>query len=75
MDTLHYWRYCLSIERNLEKTIDFVEVCYDNDSAYSYEYAKIILLACSEIDVICRLLCKTIDPATDFDDSSREQEI
>ena len=26
------------------------------------------MLACSEIDVICRLLCKAIDPNSDFDD-------
>ena len=66
----YYWEYCLSIEKNLERTTDFVEVCSHNETTYSFEYVKIIMLACSEIDVLCRLLCKEIDPTSDYDDSS-----
>ena len=66
----NYWNYCLSIERNLEITTNFVEVCDDNDKTYSFEFAKIIMLACSEIDVLCRLLCKAINPSSDFEDST-----
>ena len=66
----NYWQYCLSIERNLEKTLDFVDISFNNKTTYSFEYAKIIMLACSEIDMLCRLLCKAIDPSTDFDDTS-----
>jgi len=64
----NYWNYYLSVEKNLIKTIDYVEVCPQNDATHSIEYAKIIMLACSEIDALCRLLCKAIDPKSDFDD-------
>ena len=63
----NYWQYSLSIERSLERTTDFVEVCSDNDMTYSFEYAKIIMLACSEIDVLCRILCKEISQSSDFE--------
>ena len=69
-DVNNYIQYCSSIEQNLKDTISYVEVCDSNDSTYSFEYAKIIMLACSEIDVLCRLLCKEVDPLTDFDKSA-----
>lgn len=65
-----YWQYSLYIENDLKNTMRFIEPCFDNHSSYSSEFAKIIMLACSEIDVICRLICKEIDPTTDFDDDS-----
>ncbi len=63
-----YWKYCLYIEHNLEVTSQYVEICENNYSTYSNEFAKIILLACSEIDVICKLLCKEIDSGILFDE-------
>jgi len=69
-DAGSYWRYCLSIEQMLNKTTDYVEICSNNSSTYSFEYAKIIMLACSELDVMFRLLCKEIDSGLDFENSS-----
>jgi len=68
----NYWQYCLSIERNLAKTTDFVEVCEANKDTYSFEYAKIIMLACSEVETLCKLLCNEIQPDCGFTDSARK---
>ena len=62
-DLFHYWRYCLLIEGDLETTAKFVDIQRDNYATFSAEYSKITLLACSEIDVVCRLLCKEIEPS------------
>lgn len=66
-DLYRYWQYCLYIEKNLEETTRFVEVCDENSSTYSAEYAQIISLTCAEIDSICKLLCSAIDSSIVFD--------
>lgn len=71
-DLSHYWQYCLYIEKDLEDTTRFVEVCENNQSTYSAEYAQIISLACSEIDVICKLLCEEINPDIIFDNDKNK---
>jgi len=52
------WQYFLSIEQSLINTLNYVHYHDDNKNAYSNEFAKIILLSCSEIDVILKQLCK-----------------
>lgn len=53
-----YWGYYLSIEKMLEKTRQYVSPSFNNKNTYSDEFAKIILLSCSEIDSILKYLCK-----------------
>ena len=54
----YYWSYYLSIEKMLEDTRRFVASSDENKNTYSDEFAKIILLSCSEIDSILKLICK-----------------
>lgn len=54
----YYWSYYLSIERMLEDTRRFVAASDENKNTYSDEFAKIILLSCSEIDSILKIICK-----------------
>ena len=54
----YYWSYYLSIERMLEDTRRFVATSDENKNTYSDEFAKIILLSCSEIDSILKIICK-----------------
>jgi hypothetical protein len=56
-----YWQYYLAIELSLEETTRFVEATPDNYKTYSIEYARLLLSASSEIDVVCKLLCQKID--------------
>jgi hypothetical protein len=56
------WYYFLSIEKDFNGTIDFVHLSPANAKAYSNEYAKLILLIGSEVDVIAKRLCKKVSP-------------
>lgn len=53
-----YWSYYLSVEKMLINTVQFVSPSEENKNTYSDEFTKIILLSCSEIDSILKLLCK-----------------
>lgn len=56
-----YWSYYISIEKMLINTIQYVAPSKENKNTYSDEFTKIILLSCSEIDSIFKLLCKLND--------------
>lgn len=70
-----YWKYYKSIEKDFLNTIRFVELdlgsngLYDssllpsnkgNSEVYSTEYVRLYLATCSEIDVICKAICKIL---------------
>jgi len=55
--TLH-WNYFLSIEAEFIETLKFVEIDKDNFKTFSTAYTKIILSACSEIDVLLKQIGK-----------------
>lgn len=57
-----YWQYFLAIEADFAATARYVEICEDNFKTYSVEYAKHLLASASEIDVLCKILCKKLDP-------------
>lgn len=54
------WYYFLSLEQDLSNTSRFVEPQGQED-VYSFEFAKIIILACTEVESAFKLLCKEID--------------
>lgn len=56
--TLHYWQYFIALEADLAATARFVEPVRPNMLCYSLEFARIILSAGSEIDVLCKVLCQ-----------------
>jgi len=55
---LHYWQYFVALEADLAATARFVEPAQANMSTYSIEFARILLGAGSEIDVLCKVLCQ-----------------
>lgn len=57
-----YWQFFVSLESALGATTNFVEFSNDNYETYSIEFARIILSAGSEIDVVSKVLCDTIQP-------------
>ena len=63
----HYWQYYLALERSFDKTTQYVELHANNNATYSIEFARILLSSCSEIDVICKLLCKRINSIGKFE--------
>ena len=56
------WYYFLSLERDFSKTEDFVHVHPANENTYSNEFAKLLLLIGSEVDVVAKMLCSKIAP-------------
>ena len=58
---LHYWNYAELLNEELGNTARFVEPDVSNYQTYSLAYTNIILSACSEVEIVCRLLCQTID--------------
>jgi hypothetical protein len=55
-----HWQYFLALEQDLIKTVYFVEPSKSNFSTFSVAFARILLSAGSEIDVLCKLLCRQI---------------
>lgn len=56
-DLIH-WNYFIALEKDLETISRFVEFCTNNESTYSIEFAKLLMAASSEVDVVLKLLCK-----------------
>jgi hypothetical protein len=64
MDFEH-WRYFISLEKDLEATFRYVEPVPANYGTYSIEFTRIILTACSEVDVLAKVLCESVKPGSD----------
>lgn len=69
-NVLIHWRYFLSLERDVEELKNYIEISNENYKTYSIELFKVLLLACSEIDSVLRVLCKEVDPDTDYYDET-----
>jgi hypothetical protein len=57
-----HWQYFIAIESDLERTGHYVEIAQANFSTYSIEFARILLSASSEVDVVSKLVCEGINP-------------
>ncbi|MGM0168001.1 hypothetical protein IGI39_003013 [Enterococcus sp. AZ135] len=53
----NYWSYYLNLENMFAKTEQYISHSVANQKAYSNEFAKIILLSCSEIDSLLKIVC------------------
>lgn len=62
----HYWNYAELLNEQLGTTANYVEPDKDNYGTYSTTYTNILLSACSEIEVVTKLICQIIDPDTDY---------
>lgn len=69
-EVLNHWQYFLVLEKDIIRLKDYIAIHQDNYGAYSFELSKLLQLACAEIDSVCRVLCKIIDPNTDYFDES-----
>lgn len=62
-----YWNYYHQLESDFFDCNPYCEIDTSNDCAYSIKYQQLLLTVCSEIDTICKTLCKKIDDSLDFD--------
>ena len=56
------WSFYLRLENDFIDSLNYVHFSPNNYSTYSIEFERLLLSICSEIDVLCKLLCKVIDP-------------
>lgn len=56
-----YWNQYIHLEKEFSQTLFYLSLDCSNDSAYSQAYSKLILEIGSEIDVIFKEYCMTID--------------
>ncbi|MER9554665.1 hypothetical protein [Mesorhizobium sp. M0323] len=54
------WHYFLSLERDFERSINYVELTTMNGQTFSNEFAKLLLLIGSEV-VVAKALCRSLD--------------
>ena len=57
------WPFYMRLEKDFIEALNYVEFSEDNYATYSVEFERLLLSICSEIDVLCKLLCREIDPA------------
>ena len=59
--TLIHWNFFLAMEEDLDRLSRFIDFS-GNDDAFSIEIARSFLGSCSEVDVVLKQLCKSINP-------------
>lgn len=60
--TLHgMWNYFLMLENDLDNTSRYIEP-QGQENVYSFEFAKLLVLACTEIESVLKVICKEIAP-------------
>ncbi|MFM9268614.1 hypothetical protein [Tychonema sp. BBK16] len=62
LEAFPHWQYFLSIESDFEKSLAFVELTQENFNTFSTEYVRILLSACSEVDVVMKQICLSLQP-------------
>jgi hypothetical protein len=59
-----HWNYFLALDADLNNLSRYIEFHRDNFDCYSIEIARLLLAAASEADVVCKQLCKKINPSS-----------
>ncbi|MGO9177057.1 MAG: hypothetical protein ACLPT6_04690 [Desulfobaccales bacterium] len=62
-----HWNYFLAIEDDLERLSRFVEIDRKNFESFSIEISRILLAASAEVDVVCKQICKKLNPHSTAD--------
>ena len=56
-----HWNYLLAIEADLERLSRFIEFDQRNFDCFSVEISRIMLAAGSEVDVVCKQICRKLN--------------
>lgn len=54
---LEHWKHFLALENDVNAMTRYIEPAVANYGTYSVELTKLFLSACSEVDVVCRVIC------------------
>ena len=69
-----HWNYFLSLESDLHALSRYIEFTMDNFGCYSIELARIILSACSEVDVVAKQICTHVKSDQDANNIQQYRE-
>lgn len=59
--TIHgMWNYYLMLEKDFENTSRYVEP-FGQENVYSFEFAKLLILACTEVESVFKAICHEIN--------------
>ena len=67
MDQLNHWRYFLSLEKEFCDSLRYVEYVESQQAVFSFEFARLLILVCSELDVVFKVACDSIDGSNGAD--------
>ena len=67
MSTNVHWNYFLAIEGDLERLSKFIEFDKENFHCFSIEIARILLSSAAEVDVVCKEICRKLNPISSAD--------
>lgn len=59
-----HWNYFLSLEEDFLHISRYIQFHKDNNETYSIEFARLILAACSEVDVVAKAITKNMGSST-----------
>lgn len=62
-----HWNYLLAIDRDLDEISRYVEFDEKNFDCFSIEIARVLLSSAAEVDVVCKRICKSINPKSKAD--------
>ena len=62
-----HWEYFLTLDDDLGQVARYIEFADDNFATYSVELVRIILAAASEIDVVAKSFCRTLNSSDKFE--------
>ena len=62
-----HWNYLLAIEDDLERLSRFIEFDEGNFDCFSIEISRILLASGAEVDVVCKQICKKLNPRSSAD--------
>ncbi len=62
-----HWNYLLAIENDLEILSRYIEFDETNFECFSVEIARLLLTSGSEVDVVCKQLCRKLTPSSTAD--------
>lgn len=57
-----HWNYLLSIENDVEELSRFIGFHEDNFKCFSLEIARLLMASAAEVDVVCKQICKQLNP-------------
>ncbi len=74
-EPLLHWNYFLALESDLQNVSRFIEFSEKNFGTYSIELAHLLLASASEVDVVCKAICKILTPEVDAQSIDNYREI